>query len=693
MNELHEVIQANLNSTHHSLLVSQMASLQELVEKTIDCSSFEFCLPSKVNQYLGQELDCLIYDCQHFNPNNFAAITGSLCGGGTLYLLLVDDGKQQEQVLAKTRNDANNKISCATESATFSRLLNLLTNNKNFSRGKFEPQDPVITDSDTFLEQQRRVIEAIKRCANGHSNRPVVITANRGRGKSAALGIASAELLIESNKRVLVTAPSKANVRVLIDHFDKVRSRSREVGKFETAKEKELFIALDKLISSKPKTDLLIVEEAGSIPVQQLSVITKHYNRIIFSTTVDGYEGNGQGFFLRFLPTLNKTYKQWKHFQLQIPYRWPSHDPLEEATNEAFCLSSTPTLPTSLSPTLSSKISYQAINQSELMSNNPLLEQVYHLLVAAHYQTRPTDLERLLSDSGVRVFAAFSETKVIGVVVINQEGELSQKQCEQIESNGTRIKGHLLPQALMAFQGIPMAGKYSFWRVMRIAVDANWRRNSIATELIRRVEQSAKDSKVDYVGTSFSLALDVVNLWYKLGYSCSRIALHLDSSSGNYPAEFIKALLPTKEETVVLLKQSFNQFEKSFVFRLATGYRSINTDILILMLEKQVRKYLEETDDKPNIQELMWANNEIERYLSNARSYEMLDWVIHQCILRQVQKQSNWKLLTTVEKTQLFDKVLKNQSWGDFSETYALTGKKSSQGIIKQIVRKLIEAE
>ena len=70
-----------------------------------------------------------------------------------------------------------------------------------------------LLESRQNIQDQNDVIEQIKKVASGHRKRPLVLTADRGRGKTAALGIILAQLVQETPRNILVTAPQKARLR------------------------------------------------------------------------------------------------------------------------------------------------------------------------------------------------------------------------------------------------------------------------------------------------------------------------------------------------------------------------------------------------------------------------------------------------------------------------------------------------
>jgi len=56
------------------------------------------------------------------------------------------------------------------------------------------------------------------------------------------------------------------------------------------------FVAPDDLIANKHDVSLLMVDEAAAVPVQMLSELLQSYSRIVFSSTIHGYEETGRGF-------------------------------------------------------------------------------------------------------------------------------------------------------------------------------------------------------------------------------------------------------------------------------------------------------------------------------------------------------------------------------------------------------------
>jgi len=86
----------------------------------------------------------------------------------------------------------------------------------------------------------------------------------------------------------------------------------------------------------------LFVDEAAGLPVDVVVELLWRARRVVMSTTLDGYEGSGQGFMLRALPQLRIRKQELRHFELQAPMRWNVGCPLEKLANAAMLLDAKP---------------------------------------------------------------------------------------------------------------------------------------------------------------------------------------------------------------------------------------------------------------------------------------------------------------------------------------------------------------
>ena len=132
-------------------------------------------------------------------------------------------------------------------------------------------------------EQQAQIVRQLCAMPPGVA----VIIAPRGRGKSALAG-----MLARQTQSALVTAPAKAATEVLA----------------QFAAEQFRFMAPDAILAqpqeAQPLAEWLIVDEAAAIPAPLLQQLVQRFPRVLLTTTVQGYEGTGRGFMLRFCATL-----------------------------------------------------------------------------------------------------------------------------------------------------------------------------------------------------------------------------------------------------------------------------------------------------------------------------------------------------------------------------------------------------
>lgn len=391
--------------------------------------------------------------------------------------------------------------------------------------------------------EQRQAVQQILHCAQGHSHRPLVITADRGRGKSSALGIAAGRLLREHRARrdfqLLVTAPSFSSCRTLLHHAQRISAATEHEHGLQLGSASLQFYSPERLIEQGPRADLLLIDEAAGIPVALLSALLDHYPRIIFATTLHGYEGSGQGFAVRMQQVLDSKAPGWQGCHLSSPVRWSSRDPLEPLINQILLLATDPP-----SPSPSSDVTHSWLTQQQLASDEPLLQQVFSLLVLAHYQTSPSDLRTLLDHPDLAIAASLVDQQVCGVVLVLREGELDPDLAEQIWLGRRRPRGHLIPQTLLTHAGFRQAGQFSYARIMRIAIHPACQRRGLGQQLIQEVERWAHAQYLDFIGAAFAASESLLRFWQRQDYQAVRLGLSRDTASGSHSIVVLKALTP-----------------------------------------------------------------------------------------------------------------------------------------------------
>ncbi|MGR5238842.1 GNAT family N-acetyltransferase [Vibrio alfacsensis] len=473
------------------------------------------CVNSKQgNMLLGRECDVLLFDARdEFDANSFTASLGALVGGGLLIVVTRDQ---------ETTNQAQRWMQIQWQKLVVIEQNHPLPKLPPFTQTQREPQ----------YAEQTHAVSLVENVVNGHRKRPLVLTADRGRGKSSALGIACARLLQQKPLRILLTAPSIKAVEPVYQHAQRLLDGAQRTRKdrLEAGQGSIQFVAPDDLLSSLPECDLLLVDEAAAIPVPMLKQITVHYHRLVFSSTIHGYEGCGRGFTLKFVDWLHKHRPGMKTYHLQQPIRWSAQDKLESWLYDAFLLS---TELADVDAVEVNRVSLDKVSKAELVSNPSVLNECFALLVNAHYQTSPNDLIQLLQDECCDVHIAKSHDQMIGVVLTVEEGNLDDELIKDVQLGKRRPKGHLTPITIVNQLGHAQVGKLATLRIMRIAVHPQVQNYGIGQHMLMRLEQSLAPH-ISYLSTSFGATEELIHFWQKSGYQSIRLGTMRDAASGSY---------------------------------------------------------------------------------------------------------------------------------------------------------------
>ncbi|HDL6882224.1 TPA: tRNA(Met) cytidine acetyltransferase [Yersinia enterocolitica] len=376
------------------------------------------------------------------------------------------------------------------------------------ARPNWQPPDGTPTT------EQQAVLQRLMQAQQG----VWVLTAERGRGKSTLAGM----LVAQWPGKCWVTGPGKAATQVL----------SQRAG------DRARFWAPDALLEYCQQHDVsdvdwLLIDEAAAIPTALLSALLAYFPRALLTTTVQGYEGAGRGFLLKFCATLN----DWNHLTLTNPIRWASHDPLEQIIDDIMLFND------DLPPTASAiaQIEISGCEQQDWLNNPELLCRFYGLLSCAHYRTTPLDLRRLLDAPGMHFSAAKVADSVIGALWLVDEGGLDSTLAHEVWAGKRRPKGSLVAQSLAAHSGQWQAPTLLSRRISRVAVAPLWRQQGIARQMIAAEQARAQGEGLDFLSVSFGYTAELACFWHACGFQLVRMGSHKEASSGCYAA---MAILP-----------------------------------------------------------------------------------------------------------------------------------------------------
>lgn len=517
----------------------------------------------QARQVLGHEHTTVVYDAHAgFDADAFAAVAGTLAGGGLLLLLTPPCARWPgvpDPALARLLSSP--ATPAAAHGHFITRLSRLLGDDPAvtcWAQGQPLPPAPAASaigagpprpaaDGCISADQRRAVTAVVQVAAAGL---PAVLTADRGRGKSAALGLAAAELLASGARRIVVTAPRRSAADALFRHAAERLGLPSARGDLVAPGGGRLrYVAPDQLLRHPPAADLVLVDEAAAIPAPLLATLLRRDRRIAFATTVHGYEGTGRGFALRFGATLDRHAPGWRQVVLAQPVRWRDGDPLEALLFRALLLDAEPAA--RLDP--AAAVACAEVAQAALVADEATLRALFGLLVQAHYRTTPADLRQLLDAPGVTVHLARQAGQVAGVAVTVDEGRFDSATAFAVWAGRRRLRGHLVAQSLASHAGLRAAPERALRRVQRIAVDPRLRRRGIGRRLLDCVAAGARDAGCDLVATSFGMTPDLVEFWRRVGFTPARVGLRREAASG---AQALMALRPLSPPGTALVHQA-----------------------------------------------------------------------------------------------------------------------------------------
>jgi N-acetyltransferase 10 len=318
-----------------------------------------------------------------------------------------------------------------------------------------KPIGPLIRLAKT-VDQAKALLTFVDAITEKTLRSTVALTAARGRGKSAALGVAVAAAIAHGYSNIFVTSPSPENLKTFfefvikgfdaldyVDHNDYTLLQStnpdynKAIVRINIHRQHRQTI---QYIQPQDyhvlgQAELVVIDEAAAIPLPYVRKLVGPY-LVFMASTINGYEGTGRSLSLKLIQQLRdqsrgggkangddtqiadkstgKTSKEpdqahtggrtLREIALSEPIRYATGDGVEKWLNRVLCLDAT--LPKSRMNTQGtphpSTCTLVHVNRDTLFSFHPVserfLNQMMALYVASHYKNSPNDLQ-LMSDA------------------------------------------------------------------------------------------------------------------------------------------------------------------------------------------------------------------------------------------------------------------------------------------------------
>ncbi|RDD52547.1 tRNA(Met) cytidine acetyltransferase [Nanoarchaeota archaeon NZ13-N] len=422
-----------------------------------------------------------------------------------------------------------------------------------------------------------------------------LIIADRGRGKSAVLGLSIAALseYLLDKKRLVdigITSPSKDNVRTL---FEFLRMGLKKCGiEFEEKRNKliinrKIFIEYRSPLNILGKKyDYLFIDEAAGIGINLLYQYLNKYKKLIFSSTIHGYEGAGRSFSVRFMKYL-KERKDFEvlEYKMKEPIRYGENDPIERWLFDTLLLDAEPDElnETDIEMIKEKRVKFYKIPLEEWFEKREdKLRSFVGIYVLAHYQNRPNDLGMIADAPHHDGFVLELESgKIVNAIQVAYEGGIDEDTIERMLKD-YKPKGNIIPDVIAKHFREKEFPKLRGIRIVRIATHPSAQGLGLGSIALSNLTEWAKKNKFDWIGTSFGVTYELLNFWLKNGFVIVHLSPEKNKVSGEYSAIVIK---PLNKKTEEIVKRLNYEFRWRFINQITDVYFDLEPEVIRKLLE------------------------------------------------------------------------------------------------------------
>ncbi|XP_007111426.1 RNA cytidine acetyltransferase [Physeter macrocephalus] len=556
-------------------------------ELFVAATNIRYCYYNETHKILGNTFGmCVLQDFEALTPNLLARTVETVEGGGLVVILLRTMNSLKQlytmtmDVHSRYRTEAHQDVvgrfnerfilslaSCKRCLAIDDQLNILPISSHAASVEALPPQSPeeslgpsglelkelkeslqdtqpvgVLVECCKTLDQAKAVLKFIEGISEKTLRSTVALTAARGRGKSAALGLAIAGAVAFGYSNIFVTSPSPDNLHTLFEfvfkgfdalqyqeHLDYeiIQSLNPEFHKavirvniFREHRQTIQYIHPADAVKLG-QAELVVIDEAAAIPLPLVKSLLGPY-LVFMASTINGYEGTGRSLSLKLIQQLrqqsaqsqvsttaeNKTTttarlasaRTLHEVSLHESIRYAPGDAVEKWLNDLLCLDCLNITRIISGCPLPETCELYYVNRDTLFcyhkASEVFLQRLMALYVASHYKNSPSDLQMLSDAPAHHLFCLLPPVpptqnalpEVLAVIQVCLEGEISRQSILNSLSRGKKASGDLIPWTVSEQFQDPDFGSLSGGRVVRIAVHPDYQAMGYGSRALRLLQ-------------------------------------------------------------------------------------------------------------------------------------------------------------------------------------------------------------
>ncbi len=417
----------------------------------------------------------------------------------------------------------------------------------------------------TVNSDQAKALRSLPSFLYSRKYRLLLLTGDRGRGKSSVLGLYAAYIMSRGRGRFIVTSRSIYGVqsffRMLIRGLEKLgirysaSSRGGLVARVSSGKALIEYVEPWRVSLVKEFSKPLLVDEAAGVGVARVRRWYRDIGKVIASSTIHGYEGSGRVL----VKYVKEVFRDSMVIRLKNPVRYYPGDPLEKLIYRVFHLDAEP--PSIKGTPSPDKLRLVRNDREELVKDYDLLRRIYGLLVTAHYRNEPDDLVLIIDTDYFEIYSGVVDGDIIGVL--------------QVRMEETGIEKAMLIGNVLKRYGILNTEMPGVLRIVRIAVHPDYQRRGFGSKMLTLLEE-AYAGRASLIGAFFS-GFDTVRFWLRNGYTPIYISPRYNRATGE---KNIVVLKSTEQGSRGLVDEAASILYQRIVYASHVLYRDVSSERL-----------------------------------------------------------------------------------------------------------------